>query len=399
MSIPENRLMKPPIHLLLVLVLFCILTLRLDVFGQELLSLEEPSWVYRGRGDRYARNGDYGEAVAEYKKALIKKKHEVAYPVLAGIHVEAGLSRIAENVEGEDRLQAYGRLLFLFLNHHSETIAQVRSALENGRTSEARQIVQSLQHDAYTIGAEQVQNDSAALEQAIFKRNSGIWYSLLNDLSNSLDVVTGTLDSLTLVRDTGTSTIRGDRLDFEVEHDMPYPEVYLALGRIYAEEGLYELAHKQLDLFERYEGYLQVHDVKFEALYLRAEIFSRQGKKDEYDRTLQRIIEKDDNWDAKQGGLKGYTDRRFSQISESRIQMLSRSVESRGKFGKAYFEIGRRKYLNGSEPGAEPYLIMAFLYGYEGEEARALLERYYLSTNQPGNLKKLADTAGLLHYY
>jgi uncharacterized protein YutD len=207
------------------------------------------------------------------------------------------------------------------------------------------------------------------------------------------------LDSLTLLRDTGTSAVRGDKLHLEVERDTPYPEVHLALARIYTEEGLYELAHTQIDLFERHEEYLQVSDVEFEAQYLRADLFSRQDKRDAYDRVLQKIISKDDNWDAKQGGLKGYTDRRFSQISDSRLQMLSRNVENRGKFGRAYFEIGRRKYLSGSEPGAEPYLIMALLYGYERVEAKDLLERYYSATNQPGNLKKLADIAGLLHYY
>jgi len=42
---------------------------------------------------------------------------------------------------------------------------------------------------------------------------------------------------------------------------------------------------------------------------------------------------------------------------------------------------------------------MALLYGYEREEAKNLLERYYAATNQPGNLKKLADITELLQYY
>ena len=42
---------------------------------------------------------------------------------------------------------------------------------------------------------------------------------------------------------------------------------------------------------------------------------------------------------------------------------------------------------------------MALLYGYEGEKSYALLERYYSLTDQPRNLKKLADIESLLQYH
>ena len=34
---------------------------------------EEPAWVYKGRGDRYLKEGEPGMAIVEYKKALIVK--------------------------------------------------------------------------------------------------------------------------------------------------------------------------------------------------------------------------------------------------------------------------------------------------------------------------------------
>jgi tetratricopeptide (TPR) repeat protein len=399
MSIPHNFVMKPlPVPLF---VLF-IITLFLSPFNsrsQDLLPLEEPSWVYKGRGDRFWRNGDTGEAVAEYKKALLKRKQEIILPKLEGIRIEDGLSRIQENLEGKERSDAYGRLLYLFLNNHGKTVTEISSDLEDGRNREARETIISLRNDAHTIGAEQVEAHAAMLEQAIFKRNRELWDSLLSELSESLNVVLEALASLDLVLDDRSSRIRGDRLRFNVERDTPYPEVNLALARIYAEEGLYDLSYKQLNLFDRGKDCLQMPDLILEALYLRAEILLRQDKRDEYERILEEIIVMDENWEGDAKGLRGYVNRPFSQIPDSRIQVLARDVESRGKYGRAYFQVGKQKYLNGSEPGAEPYLIMALLYGYERKETHDLLERYYTMTDQPRNLKKLADIGSLLQYH
>lgn len=37
-------------------------------------NLPEPSWVYKGQGDRYLWNGDFGNAIVSYKKALLKRQ-------------------------------------------------------------------------------------------------------------------------------------------------------------------------------------------------------------------------------------------------------------------------------------------------------------------------------------
>jgi len=48
--------------------------------------LNEPSWVYKGRGDRYLREGEIGKAIAQYKKAQVKRSREtenaggISYP-------------------------------------------------------------------------------------------------------------------------------------------------------------------------------------------------------------------------------------------------------------------------------------------------------------------------------
>ena len=42
--------------------------------------LNEPSWVYKGQGDRYFKMGELGKAIVAYKKALIKRRnHEDGY--------------------------------------------------------------------------------------------------------------------------------------------------------------------------------------------------------------------------------------------------------------------------------------------------------------------------------
>ncbi len=64
------------------LLFHCILMVLLFSLSAIADELEEPSWVYKSRGDRFYREGSYGKAIAHYKKALIKKNYEgdAAYP-------------------------------------------------------------------------------------------------------------------------------------------------------------------------------------------------------------------------------------------------------------------------------------------------------------------------------
>jgi tetratricopeptide (TPR) repeat protein len=69
-------------------------------------SFSEPSWVYKGLGDRFFKNGELGEAIVSYKKALIARTKETeekgevnGYPEvniqLAKIYLEEELYDIA----------------------------------------------------------------------------------------------------------------------------------------------------------------------------------------------------------------------------------------------------------------------------------------------------------------
>jgi len=63
---------------------------------------EEPPWVYRGRGDKYYRDGEIGKAIVEYKKALSASKRiygTIRYPEvnlsLSMIYLSEGLYDLA----------------------------------------------------------------------------------------------------------------------------------------------------------------------------------------------------------------------------------------------------------------------------------------------------------------
>jgi tetratricopeptide (TPR) repeat protein len=67
------------------------------VFGEE---LNEPAWVYKGRGDRYYENGEKGYAIFEYKNALMKandngNEYPEANLQLAKIYKDEGLYDLA----------------------------------------------------------------------------------------------------------------------------------------------------------------------------------------------------------------------------------------------------------------------------------------------------------------
>jgi tetratricopeptide (TPR) repeat protein len=68
-----------------------------SIFGGE---LAEPSWVYKGRGDRFYENGEIGYAIFEYKKALMQvNSNGEVYPEinlqLARIYKDEGLFDLA----------------------------------------------------------------------------------------------------------------------------------------------------------------------------------------------------------------------------------------------------------------------------------------------------------------
>jgi len=91
-----------------VLIFIAVLIFPVKTFA---IVLEEPAWVYKGKGDRYLRNGEVGMAIVEYKKAILKRKEEESgeYPevhlALAGIYIKEELYDLAllhlQNAEQE----------------------------------------------------------------------------------------------------------------------------------------------------------------------------------------------------------------------------------------------------------------------------------------------------------
>ncbi len=53
-----------------------ILLLSISAAGAD--NFSEPSWVYKGIGDRHYKNGEIGEAIVAYKKALLARTNETA---------------------------------------------------------------------------------------------------------------------------------------------------------------------------------------------------------------------------------------------------------------------------------------------------------------------------------
>ncbi|MBN2322632.1 MAG: hypothetical protein JXQ30_02760 [Spirochaetes bacterium] len=86
--------------LLVVLVSLCFAVCALPLSKAGAAGIDEPAWVYKGRGDGYFRRGDTGHAIYEYKKALIRAgKEGRVYPEvnlqLAKIYRDEGLYEFA----------------------------------------------------------------------------------------------------------------------------------------------------------------------------------------------------------------------------------------------------------------------------------------------------------------
>ncbi|MGQ9616718.1 MAG: tetratricopeptide repeat protein [Spirochaetota bacterium] len=215
--------------------------------------LPEPSWVYKGRGDRYFRSGEYGRAIAEYKKAIIKRAQE---------------------------------------------------------TNE-------------------------------------------------------------------TSPGGG------------YPEVHFKLAIIYKNEGLLELAMKEILVAENKKEFLQIQDEIYEIMNTKAELYLERGRVSESMATYEQIINMDYNWED-------YSKRDFTDITKDELVAFGKNLELRSKYGKAYFSIGELKFLSNNDTAAEPYLKMAFLYNYERKKAKGYLINYYKNTGRSYVVQKIEEYDSIL---
>jgi hypothetical protein len=338
-----------------------------------LMDLDEPSWIYKGRGDRYFRYGDFGNAIVQYKKALVKRDMEYNFTRLDGLDVQKGLERNKQNLEN------YERLLYLFRNSYREYIDIIRQSVNEGRYTYALDLTRAMRQDAREIAANEVEQESEALEDAIVIRDEESWDYLLQNLSTALNRVIGSLDQLPVDYGAGNRNKSEPKLVLDMKGEGVYPEVNLKLAQIYSREGLFDLALMQLQNVEEGEKNLQVPDHIFDAMYTRADIYKSMNNMTLYLDELDQIIEMDNNWEGG-GNFKGYKERPLHKIPDSAVDQLSEDDAGRVKFGRAYFDYGVEKYNNGNCEKAEPYLKMSFLYRYEREKSRDyLLQCYSLS--------------------
>ena len=157
-----------------------------------------------------------------------------------------------------------------------------------------------------------------------------------------------------------------------------YPEVNIKLAEIYIDEGLYDLALFEIGIAENQKKYLQIPDLIYNILYIKAEILFKQKKYNKSIEVYGEIIKKDENWTL-------YSRQSPSEISEKFIE----APELKKKFGKAYLEIGKIKYLQNHFDYAIRFFKMALMYKYEKEVSLKYLINCYNNIDS----KMLAEKA------
>jgi tetratricopeptide (TPR) repeat protein len=136
-----------------------------------------------------------------------------------------------------------------------------------------------------------------------------------------------------------------------------YPEVNIQLARVYMLEGLHDFALLHLETAERQKEFLQISDLSFTILYTRADIFSLQKKYDKLLKVYEEILKLDE-----------YKDIYFQQNSYTLPSRFIEDPELGGKFGRAYFELGKLKINSQNFDSAISYFKMALTYHYKPEQ-------------------------------
>jgi tetratricopeptide (TPR) repeat protein len=353
----------------------------------NIVPLSEPAWVYRARGDNYLRQGRYGDALAQYKKALHRRNQRIGYQELPGIDFERGLAR--QNGD----LELYIHRLQRFHEMYREGPNRLAQSMNQSRYDEARALLQRLQQDSSEIGADRVAKDAEMLDRSLYLRKREEWDFLTKRLiadeygqsEGSLDVVLQSLNEQLREGENG-----GDlKLNIKVEESVPYPEVHLSIARLYIRDGLLDLALQELDEAEKGREYFQIPDDVFSVMYTRAEVNRMKANLSEYQDWLRRIIEPEtgDSWEG-DVHFQTYRDMPLHKISDAAVTILLQDNENRKKYGKAHFEYGALKLQNRNYVTAEPYLKMAFLYAYGYEKqnqysiVKQMLKEYYISSER-----------------
>jgi tetratricopeptide (TPR) repeat protein len=151
-----------------------------------------------------------------------------------------------------------------------------------------------------------------------------------------------------------------------------YPEVHLELAEIYREQGLYDLALRHIKTAENQREFLLIPDLIYRIWYTKADIHRDQERVDRVLEVYERIIQEDNEKNY-------FFNRPLSRLPGVMIREFRGNRELRAKFGPAYYRVGAIKYRSGSYEAAEPYLRMAFLYGFNARTTEYLLDYYRMS--------------------
>jgi tetratricopeptide (TPR) repeat protein len=161
-----------------------------------------------------------------------------------------------------------------------------------------------------------------------------------------------------------------------------YPEVNLRLSEIYLSEGLYDLAIIHVTRAEQYKDELEIPETIYDVLYTKAEILKKLKRYNETIALYESIIKEDENW-------KFYSRQNPYKLFEETVA----DPELQKKFGRAYLELGRLKFLSKNYDNAIPYLKMALMYRYKNKESLNLLIDCFLSLDN----RNLAEKAKSLY--
>jgi two-component system sensor histidine kinase/response regulator len=115
---------------------------------------------------------------------------ETALPELPGISVESGLKRVGGN------RKLYKKLLNQFHDGNVNAVDDIKNALSNDEIKTAARLAHTVKGVSGNLGADNLFQSAAALEDAIKQGDKASLDALINDFSSHLDIVMGEIEEM-----------------------------------------------------------------------------------------------------------------------------------------------------------------------------------------------------------
>lgn len=141
---------------------------------QELLSTLS-NWIKPDKKDRRGKRS--------LSREPENRAPTVDMPLLKGIDTEAGLSRMAGNVD------SYRKVLIRFSNNHVNAGEEMKDAIESGNYNQAQRLAHAIKGVAGNIGADHLYQTGSDLERALRDNDTKAIEALKEDFSVSLSEV------------------------------------------------------------------------------------------------------------------------------------------------------------------------------------------------------------------